>query len=89
MYSLELLSLTAGLLPSLILYGGHTHLAKSVLSALQHKLSSLPQPALAMASVQVVLVNFSILCKSISESIFSSALSIWLMELSSCTLLEV
>ena len=55
--SLELLSLTAGLFPALLLYGNHTQLAKAVLSVLQQKLSSLSVSELATAPAQVLYLH--------------------------------
>ena len=52
--SLELLSLTSGLVPALLLYGNHSRLAEAVLSVLQQKLSSLSLSELATAPAQVI-----------------------------------
>ena len=52
--SLELLSLTSGLVPALLLYGNHSQLAEAVLSVLQQKLSSLSLSELATAPAQVI-----------------------------------
>ena len=53
-YSLELLSLTSGLVPALLLYGNHSQLAEAVLSVLQQKLSSLSLSELVTAPAQVI-----------------------------------
>ena len=63
--SLELLSLTSGLVPALLLYGNHFQLAEAVLSVLQQKLSSLSLSELATAPAQVIcmqIISYELMC---------------------------